>query len=84
MILRFLNRDSTTRSLVDLSQSPSAINHEASTEEEADRYSNHIVHQFVNKDLLNDEISGTGRPTSRSASRMSRHGGSEKRTKIGL
>lgn len=78
MVLRFLNRDATTRSMVDLSQAPS--NHQTQLGEECN---SHAIGKFVNKDLLLDTISGSPRPGSRSASRLSRRG-SEKRTKIVL
>ena len=80
MILRFLNRDATTRSMVDLSEAQVNAQNDVSSEKASN---SHVVGKFVNKDLLHDEISGASRSPSRAASRLSRHG-SEKRTKIGL
>lgn len=80
MILRFLNRDASTRSMVDLSQAPSSSSVPGDIPAER---SGHAVGRFVNRDLLHDELSGASRTGSRAASRLSRHG-SEKRTKVML
>ena len=85
MILKFLNRDATTRSMVDLSQASAAVlvkDYSGGDNPEKDTDS-HVINHFINKDLLHNEISGASRPPSRAASRLSRHS-SEKRTKIGL
>ena len=80
MILRFLNRDATTRSMVDLSAEPVNIQSNIHLNGTA---SCHMFGSFINKDLLHDDIAGVSKSISRPASRLSRHG-SEKRTKIGL
>jgi len=80
IILRFLNRDTTTRSMVDLSLSP--VNTDSNSHLKTSS-SCHVISKYVNKDLLIEEVPGASRSTSRPQSRLSRRG-SEKRTKIVL
>eukprot|EP00794_Sanderia_malayensis_P009536 gene9536-10523_t len=81
MILRFLNRDSTTKSSVQLLGATQSSNQSGSSDQQSlENQSNHVINAFVHKELLHGELS---RPPSRAPSRMSRKG-SEKRTKFVL